>query len=240
MTRSNSIENDDQQLYRMLVRQLKDYAIFFIDLDGRIKTWNAGVEHLLGYTEEEWIGSDTWLIFIPADKAVALRESEMELARQQGCASDIRWHRRKDGSELFANGVMSAVYNRSGTLIGFTKVVSDETSRKQLEDALVESNSALEHFAYAASHDLQEPLRTIGNYTELLIKRHGNELSESGTQWLGFIVKAVARMNVLIQDLLTYARIRVEKRQPSPLLSIRMLNLLCLNWRLPLRSPGRR
>jgi two-component system, chemotaxis family, CheB/CheR fusion protein len=104
MTPSNSIENDDQQLYRMLVRQLKNYAIFFIDLDGRIQTWNAGVEHLLGYTEEEWIGSDPSLIFIPADKAVALRESEMELARQQGCASDIRWHRRKDGRELFANG----------------------------------------------------------------------------------------------------------------------------------------
>jgi PAS domain S-box-containing protein len=107
MANNNSAENDDQQLYRMQVRQLKDYAMFFIGLDGRIMTWNAGVEHLLGYAEEEWIGRDTSLIFIPADQAAALRESEMELARQKGCVSDIRWHRRKDGSELFANGVMT-------------------------------------------------------------------------------------------------------------------------------------
>ena len=211
MITSNSLGIDEQQLYSLQVRQLKEYAIFFIDLDGRIRTWNAGVEYLLGYTEDEWIGSDTSLIFIPPDKAVALRESEMEIARQKGSASDIRWHRRKDGSELFANGVMTTVYDSSGTLVGFTKVISDETSRKQLEDSLIESNSALEHFAYAASHDLQEPLRTIGNYADLILSRHGKELSETGTQALGFIVKAVARTRALIQDLLMYARVGVEK-----------------------------
>ena len=217
VSENDSVEND--QLYRMQVRQLKDYAIFFIGLDGRIRTWNKGVEHLLGYTEEDWIGRDTSVIFIPADKAVALRESEMGIAGQNGSVSDIRWHRRKDGSELFANGVMSAVRDATGTLIGFTKVISDETSRKQLEDSLLESNSALEQFAYAASHDLQEPLRTIGNYAELIIKRHGTELGENGTQWLGFIVKAVARMRALIDNLLTYARVGTEK-EPAVSMSL--------------------
>lgn len=217
MSDTHSVESD--QLYRMQIRQLRDYAVFFIGLDGRIRTWNKGVEHLLGYPEEEWIGRDTSVIFVPADKAAELRESEMELARQNGCVSDIRWHRRKDGSELFANGVMSAVYNAEGTLIGFTKVISDETSRKRLEDSLFESNSALEHFAFAASHDLQEPLRTIGNYAELLNKRYGNELGGNGTQWLGYIVKAVARMRALIENLLTYARLGVEK-EPAVSMSL--------------------
>lgn len=219
MANNNSLENEPEQLYRMQVRQLKDYAIFFIGLDGRIMTWNKGVEHLFGYTEEEWIGRDTSLIFIPADKAVSLREAEMEFARQNGCVSDIRWHRRKDGSELFANGVMSAVHDTTGALIGFTKIISDETSRKQLEDSLLESNSALEHFAYAASHDLKEPLRTIGNYAELIIKRHGSEFSENGTQWLGLIIKAVRRMATLIDNLLTYARVGVEK-EPTVSMSL--------------------
>lgn len=205
------MENYEHHLYRMQIRQLKDYAIFFIDLDGRIRTWNAGVEHLLGYSEEEWIGSDTSLIFTPADKAVQLRDAEMGVAREQGWASDIRWHRKKDGSELFANGVISAVYDASEVLVGFTKVISDETSRKQLEDSLIESNSALEHFAYGASHDLQEPLRTIGSYAELLVRRHERELSQEATEWLGLIIKGVQRMSILIQDLLVYARVGVEK-----------------------------
>ena len=81
MENHDSVGNDSEQLYRLQVRQLRDYAIFFIGVDGRIQTWNKGVEHLLGYTEEEWVGRDTSIIFIPADKAVALRESEMDLAR---------------------------------------------------------------------------------------------------------------------------------------------------------------
>jgi hypothetical protein len=92
------------------------------------------------------------VIFTPADKAVQLRDAEMGVAREQGWASDIRWHRKKDGSEHFANGVISAVYDASEVLVGFTKVISDETSRKQLEDSLIESNSALEHFAYRIAH----------------------------------------------------------------------------------------
>ena len=108
---------------------------------------------------------------------------------------------------------MSAVYDAAGTLIGFTKIISDETSRKQLEDSLLESNSALEQFAYAASHDLQEPLRTIGSYAELITRRHGSKLGEEGTEWLGFIIRAVARMRALIENLLNYARVGTEKEQ---------------------------
>ena len=219
MANNNSVEKDSQQLYFMQVRQLREYAMFFIGLDGCIMTWNKGVEHLLGYTEEEWIGRDTSMIFTAADKAAGLGKAEMELARQNGFASDIRWHQRKDGSELFANGVLSTVYDATGALIGFTKIISDETSRKHLEDSLLESNSALEHFAYAASHDLQEPLRTIGSCAELTVRQHANELGESGRQSLEFIVKAVSRMKSLIDSLLTYARVGTEK-EPAIVMSL--------------------
>jgi PAS domain S-box-containing protein len=205
------MENYDDHLYRMQIRQLKQYAIFFLDLDGHIKTWNAGVEHLFGYSEAEWIGSHGCIIFTPAEKAVELCNEEMRIAREQGWVSDIRWHRKKDGTELFANGVLSANYDECQKLIGFTKIISDETSRKQLEDSLIESNAALEHFAFAASHDLQEPLRTIGSYAELLVRHHKSALSQEASEWLGLIGSAVRRMNVLIQDLLTYARVGVEK-----------------------------
>ena len=208
-----------QNLYREQIEQLKDYAFFFMDVNGVIQTWNAGVEHLLGYSEEEWINQHTSIIFTPADEAAALCDTEMRIARENRTASDIRWHKKKDGTELFANGVLSAVYDSSGNLLGFTKIISDETARKQLEDSLIAANTALEHFAYAASHDLQEPLRTIGSYAQLLLRRDAEQLSPTGTEYLAFITSSVARMSTLIQDLLTYARAGIEK-EPAVSISL--------------------
>ena len=136
--------DNQQNIYGAQIEQLKEYAFFFMDVDGRVRTWNAGVQHLLGYSATEWINQHTSIIFTPADQAVTLCDSEMAIAREQGSASDIRWHRKKDGTELFANGVLSAVYDSSGKLQGFTKIISDETARKQLEDSLVQANAALE------------------------------------------------------------------------------------------------
>ena len=134
-----------------------------------------------------------------------------------GSASDIRWHKRKDGTDIFANGVLSAVRGPSGDLRGYTKIISDETARKRLEDSLVQANAALEHFAYAASHDLQEPLRTIGSFAQLLVKQQGDQLSPRGREYLAFITSAVSRMGTLIDDLLAYARAGVE---PEPVVAV--------------------
>ncbi len=205
---------NDEDLYRQQIEQLGDYAMFFIDRDGIIRTWNAGVERLLGYSKSEWVNQHTSLIFVPADQAVALCDAEIAAATAKGTASDIRWHRRKDGSELFANGVISSVYDSSGELRGFTKIISDETARKQLEDSLVRANSALEQFGYAASHDLQEPLRTIGSYAQLLVRQEREHLTSEGVEYLEYITGAVAKMNTLIQDLLTYARSGVGNEPP--------------------------
>ena len=205
--------DNDNDLFRMQTRGIKDYAVFFIDVGGILRTWNAGVEHLLGYSEEEWIGSHASVIFTPLDKAVELFTAETKVAQEQGSASDIRWHRRKDGTELFANGVISSVRDSSGNIVGFGKILSDETPRKKLEDSLIASNTALEHFAYAASHDLQEPLRTIGSYAQLLSRKNRENLNEAGLEYLTYITDAVTRMNDLVQDLLAYARSGVERHE---------------------------
>jgi PAS domain S-box-containing protein len=199
----------------MQVLELPGYAMFVISPDGLLVSWNLGVERLLGFSEAEWIGQHASIIFTPPDNAVEVCESEMRLAEETGAATDIRWHRRKDGSELFAHGFMNAVRDNAGGLIGYTKILSDETARKQLQDSLTESNAALEQFAYVASHDLQEPLRTMGTYAQLLTEEYGNKLDAQADQFLAFIVSAAGRMSGLVQDLLAYARITTEEDRPS-------------------------
>src|SRR5206468_1999123 len=141
-------------------------------------------------------------IFTPADKAREVCTSEMKLAAETGCSTDIRWHRRKDGSELFAHGVMKAIRGSEGTLLGYSKILSDETKNKQLQDALTESNMALEQFAHVASHDLQEPLRTVAAYAGLLKRKH--QLEGEAGEFLDIIVNGTKRMSSLVKDLLTY------------------------------------
>lgn len=199
----------------MQVRELQGYAMFMLDPQGILTSWNAGVEHLLGYAEQEWIGQHASLIFTPEDKAVEVCESEMRKAQETGCATDIRWHRHKDGTEFFANGFMNALRDEQGVLIGYAKIMSDETARKQLQDSLTESNAALEQFAHVASHDLQEPLRTISTYAELLTRKYGDKLDASARQFLATIVNTTARMSTLVRDLLAYARLTTEEDRPS-------------------------
>ena len=202
-------------LYRYQVQEIAEYAMFTLDPDGILQSWNAGVERLLGYSEQEWIGQPASIIFTPAEKAMEVCEAEMRKAQDSGSATDIRWHRRKDGTEFFANGFMNAIRDDAGALLGYVKIMSDETARKQLQDSLSESNAALEQFAYVASHDLQEPLRTMSSYAELLTRKYTGKFDAEADRFLGFIVNASQRMSTLIQDLLEYARATTEEERPT-------------------------
>lgn len=189
--------------------------MFTLDRDGILTSWNAGVQDLMGYSEQEWLGRHACLIFCPAEKAQEICESEMRRAREDGDVTDIRWHRHKDGSEFFANGFLSALRDSNGQLIGYSKILSDETARKTLQDSLTESNTALEQFAYAASHDLQEPLRTMSAYAQLLSRQYSGKLDAEADRMLAFVVSASSRMTSIVRDLLEYARFTTEEGRPD-------------------------
>jgi len=202
------------ELYRFQVRQTSQHAIFVMDTDGYLRNWNRGVEHILGYREDEWIGQHASLIFTPPEHARNVCMAEMEFAARHDCSSDIRWHARKDGSLLFAHGYMTALRLDDGTLVGFSKVLSDETQTKLLQDSLTESNRALEQFAHIASHDLQEPLRTIGTFVELLARKSEGQLDETAHGIIERIRNSTRRMHGMVEDLLAYARLEVSHDRP--------------------------
>lgn len=210
MNKPARLPDNTASLYQLQVRGIRDYAMFLMDTEGTVITWNAGVEHVLGYSEREFLGQSAHIIFTPEDREAQVPQTEMQRARQQGQTSDVRWHQRKGGIRFFANGTMQALRDPAGALLGFAKVISDETRRKLLEDALTESNQALAQFAYSVAHDLQEPLRTVSAHAQLLARRCQYP-SECDVDRLGsFVVNGALRMQKLIDDLLSYSQTEVQ------------------------------
>jgi PAS domain S-box-containing protein len=208
-------DQDLARLYRLQVRELEDFALFLATPEGRITTWNRGVEKVFGYTEPEWLGQHASLIFTEEDRAAGIPEQEMRTAAAQGRCVDVRWHRRKDGIRVYMTGILKALREEGGTLLGYSKVFFDDTPRKQLEDALTQSNADLQQFAFVASHDLQEPLRTVSSFAELLRRRYRSQLDAEADQMLGFLVEATQRMSTLIRDLLAYSQLAQQESRAS-------------------------
>lgn len=131
----------DGRLFRLMMENIADYAIFAIDLEGRIRNWNKGAESLFGYSEKEIIGARADIIFTPEDRRRGDPESELKKAADEGRAADTRWHIRKDGSRFWVSGVVTSLKDESGNLIGYVKVARDDTVRKQVEESLRESEA---------------------------------------------------------------------------------------------------
>ena len=130
-------------IFRALVEQVKDFAIFMIAPDGRAATWNEGVQRVLGYDEAEFIGLPLASIFRPEDIARGVPADELKEARDRGTASDDRWLIRKDGYSFWASGVTTSLWDNGGTLLGYGKVLRDLTAQKEAQDQLAQSEAAL-------------------------------------------------------------------------------------------------
>ena len=122
--------------YATLVAGIRDFAIFHLDLEGRVRSWNEGARLLFGWEKSEIVGESGARLFTPDDRQNGVPTREIETARAAGRAEDVRWHVRKDGSRFWANGVVTALKNEAGELLGFAKIARDDTARKAIEDDL--------------------------------------------------------------------------------------------------------
>lgn len=321
--------------FRLMVEGVTDYSILMLDEQGRVVSWNAGARRMKGYEAEEIIGKHFSVFHPPEDQASGKAQRDLEAASKLGRFEAEGWRVRKDGTRFWANVVLSAMRDPSGTIYGFSKMtrdltqrrqaeerfelvveasptglvmtdpngrivlvnaqieklfgyqraellgqpieilvperfrpphadhrrgflsqdghralkelhglrrdgtefpaeiglsrietssghgvmasVTDITQRKAYEDELRRSNAELEQFAYVASHDLQEPLRMVASFTELLGQRYKGQLDEKADKYIFFAVDGAKRMQRLVADLLTYSRVG---SQGKPLLPV--------------------
>ena len=120
--------------WRLLVEQVRDYAIFMMDPQGRAASWNEGVARVLGFGEAEFLRRPVREIFTPEDRAAGVPEQELATAALEGSANDDRWLMRKDGSRFWATGMTTALRGEQGELLGYTKVLRDHTEQKRLDE----------------------------------------------------------------------------------------------------------
>ena len=128
-----------EESLRLMIESIKDFAVFTIDPDGRVVTWNSGAERLFGYSEAEILSQHIAVLFPPEDRAANVPEHEIAAAAATGRATDERWHIRKDGGRFFASGVLTPIFDEENRLRGFAKIARDITQRKQAEEALREA-----------------------------------------------------------------------------------------------------
>ncbi|MFN3581811.1 MAG: PAS domain S-box protein [Pseudomonas sp.] len=129
--------------YRLLVEAVTDYAIFMLDPQGVIVSWNAGAERLKGYTEAEIVGSHFSVFYSERDRADGLPENSLSVAAQQGRIAHEGWRIRKDGSQFWAHVVLDTIRSPEGEIVGFAKVTRDLTERRAAEEALRKSEEQL-------------------------------------------------------------------------------------------------
>ena len=206
--------NRELDQFRRMVASVRDYAIFMLDPGGHVATWNAGARHLKGYEAGEIIGRHFSTFYTEPDRVRDHPAHELEIATAEGRYEEEGWRVRKDGTTFWASVTITAVHDDDGGLVGFAKVTRDLTERRAAEEAMRAANAELDRFASVAAHDLNDPLRTIQGFAELLAERN---LEEPAAEFAGHILRTAGRMQTLVSSLLTYARSGQEGQPPGPI-----------------------
>lgn len=183
-----------QELFHLLIENVIDYAIFTLDIESNITSWNIGAERILGYTEDEVVGQPVSIIFTPEDRVAGADKAELQQAVQTGRAEDEREHLRKDGSRFWALGIMTGLKDENGKLRGWVKILRDFTERKRYEERL-------ERAVAETNHRVKNSLQVACALIELHTLGHEQEGVVSTTS-VKSIVNHLKAM-VSIQELLT-------------------------------------
>lgn len=216
-------------------------AIYSKSFDEIILTWNKGAEKIYGYTPEEAIGKSISII-TPNEEMEGLRKIPEALNRGEKVVNFEAKRVRKDGKQIYVSLTASPIKGKDGVTTAISVIARDITESKnigaemiKISEELKRSNTELEQFAYVASHDLQEPLRMVTSYLQLLEKRYTDKLDQDAKEFIAFAVDGSKRMRTLIQSLLEYSRINRVK--PFEVIDVNlMLKEVLENLSIPIKE----
>ena len=205
------------RIYQLMVEAVRDYAIFMLDPNGHVASWNRGAERIKGYTADEIIGQHFSVFYPRSAVEVNHPQHELEVAARVGRFEEESVRVKKDGSQFWANVVITAVRDTDGSLVGFAKVTRDLTERRNAELRAIAdarrvaeaeaANVAKSEFLTAMSHELRTPLNAIGGYTDLLSLGLGGPVTPQQAEYIERIRRSQQHLMGVITDLLNFSRI---------------------------------
>lgn len=228
--RAEAALRDSEERLRLIIENAVEYAIFSVDLDRHLSTWSAGAERLLGYAGHEVRGLPYDLIFTAADRAARAPEQEVQRALDEGRAADDRLHVRKDGSAFWASGALMPMRGADGAIVGFVKVLRDQSearaTQQQLEAsrtellaalrdrehaaaALQRADEAKDRFLAVLSHELRNPLAAISGAAGVLGSANADEALRARAAQI--VARQAGAMKLLLDDLMDMSRLRLGR-----------------------------
>ncbi|HEY1995850.1 PAS domain S-box protein [Paraburkholderia sp.] len=197
-----------EERFRLLVEGVSDYAIFMLDPQGHVASWNNGALLIKGYRATEILGKHFSIFYRPEELAADLPAIELETATRAGRLENEGWRVRKDGSVFWANVVITAIYDGQRVLRGFAKVTRDMSERKRLEQ-LETSSKRISEFLATLAHELRNPLAPVRNAIGVMQLEEG--LSARAQSCRDMIDRQTAHLGRLVDDLLDMGRITTGK-----------------------------
>jgi PAS domain S-box-containing protein len=232
-------------LIRTLIDNLPD-RIYVKDADSRIVLGNLAYARALGADDPEEIVGKTDFDFRPQEVATKYRADELAIMESgTPLINQEQMHTDQTGIQRWVLATKAPWRDSQGKIVGIVGISRDITEIKQTQAELQRyaaelerSNQDLQQFAYVASHDLQEPLRMVASYTNLLARRYQDQLDKTAAEFMGFIVDATSRMQALVQDLLAYARVETQAQPLVPTALEAALTQALTNLQVGIRERG--